>query len=182
MSNSKQVVARSIVIVSAVIFCAAADQLSKQWAVKNLSPGEPQPFIQGLLQFNIITNPGAAFSLGSSNGEVMGVVATVFSLLIFAWIVNRIFSTLPLHVVEQLGMGCILGGAIGNLLDRFKQGQVTDFLEFTFIQFPVFNVADALIDVGIVLLFISIWIGPDLEPESKTDSVPAVESPGTANE
>ena len=55
-------------------------------------------------------------------------------------------------------MGCLLGGAIGNLIDRYTVGQVTDFLEFTFVSFPVFNVADALIDVGIGCLFIAMYL------------------------
>jgi len=76
-------------------------------------------------------------------------------------------------------MGCILGGAIGNLIDRFNHGQVTDFIEFAFISFPVFNVADALIDVGIVLLFFSIWFEPIPleERKPKESTLPETQSP-----
>jgi signal peptidase II len=161
MSKTRQVSVRSFLVAFVVFSCILADQLSKQWAVSHLTQGEPQPFWPGVLQFSIINNPGAAFSLGSTNGQLMGVVATIFTLAIFGWIIKRTISPAPLPAVEQIGMGCILGGAIGNLIDRFNHGQVTDFLQFTFINFPVFNVADALIDVGIAFLFIAIWVCPN---------------------
>ncbi len=168
MTRFKQVGARSVLIAFVVFCCIAADQLSKQWAVRNLTMGQPQEFIPGLLRLNLLSNPGAAFSLGSDNGQLMGLVATVFSIAICCWIVKRIASTAPLPVVEQIGMACIFGGAVGNLIDRFNHGKVTDFLEFAFMQFPVFNVADALIDVGIAFLFIAIWFFPSEETGPKT--------------
>jgi len=170
MTNPKQVLARGLLITFVVACCIAADQFSKQWAINNLQPGEPQPFLPGLLRLNIINNPGGAFSLGSSNGELMGLLAATFSTLILAWIVKRVWSSTPLPVVEQFGMGCILGGALGNLIDRAAKGQVTDFLEFAFIKFPIFNVADALIDVGIAFLFIAIWVSPDDDEKKPAES------------
>ena len=72
--------------------------------------------------------------------------------------------------LERTGIGFIFGGALGNLLDRFMKGSVTDFLDFAFMTFPVFNVADAMIDVGIGLILISMiraWRNdkPSAEPE-----------------
>ena len=167
MTRFKQVGVRSFLIAFVVFSCIVADQLSKQWAVKNLTMGQSREFIPGFIRLNLLSNPGAAFSLGSDNGQLMGIVATVFSIVIFGWIAKRVTSPAPLPVVEQIGMACILGGAVGNLIDRFNQGKVTDFLEFAFMQFPVFNVADALIDVGIGMLFIAIWFFPSDEGEQK---------------
>lgn len=158
MTDSKQVRARGLLILFVLALCVAADRLSKAWALTNLTHGYPQSFIPGFLRFTLTSNPGAAFSLGSQNGQVMGAVATILTLVILVWIVKRTLSDAPLPAVEQLGMGCLLGGAIGNLIDRYTRGQVTDFLEFTFMPFPVFNVADALIDVGIGCMFIAIYM------------------------
>ncbi len=156
MTQPKQVAARGILILSVTLLCIAADQLSKQWATASLVVGNSRSFVPGILNFTLTSNPGAAFSLGSEHGQVMGIVATILTLAILAWIIKSISSSAPPRAVEQIGMGCLLGGAIGNLLDRYNQGRVTDFLEFAFISFPVFNVADSLIDVGIGLLLISI--------------------------
>ncbi|MDZ4835291.1 MAG: signal peptidase II [Candidatus Melainabacteria bacterium] len=157
MTHSKQVSARGLLILFVLMICVGADQLSKRWALTNLTHGIPEPFIPGFIRFTLTANPGAAFSIGSQNGQIMGVVATVLSLVILAWVVKRTLSNAPLPVVEQIGMGCLLGGAVGNLIDRYTRGQVTDFLEFAFVSFPVFNVADALIDVGIGCLFIAMY-------------------------
>ncbi len=156
MTQPKQVAARGILILSVALACIAADQWSKQWAKATLIVGNSKSFIPGFLNLTLTSNPGAAFSLGSDHGQIMGIVATILTIAILAWIIKSICSSTPPRAVEQVGMGCLIGGAIGNLIDRYSQGQVTDFLDFAFVSFPVFNVADSLIDVGIGLLLISI--------------------------
>lgn len=146
------------VAAAAVVFCIVADQLSKLWAVNNLVHNVSESFIPGLLKFTLTTNPGAAFSLGHNNGAFMGTVAGVLTLALAFWVYKRSKTSPPPNTVEAMGMGCVLGGAIGNLIDRAVQGQVTDFIEFAFMDFPIFNVADALIDVGIGLVFIGMFI------------------------
>ena len=138
MTHSKQVSARGLLILCVMAICVAADQVSKKWALTNLARGQSEPFLPGVINLTLTTNPGAAFSLGSQNGQVMGLVATVLTLVILVWIVKRVISTAPLLVVEQIGMGCLLGGATGNLIDRYTQGLVTDFLDFAFMKFPIF--------------------------------------------
>lgn len=146
--------ARFITLLVAIL-CLIADQLSKNWARSTLEAGQTQPFIPGLLNFTLTSNTGAAFSLGATNGGVMFILAFLMTGLITAWIIKReIASDRPTNL-ERVGLGCILGGAIGNLVDRFVFGRVTDFLDFAFITFPVFNVADSLIDIGIALMIIS---------------------------
>jgi signal peptidase II len=174
MSHSKQVSARGLLILLVMAICVTADQTSKSWVLANLEKGLSQPFIPGFIQLTLTSNPGAAFSIGSQNGQIMGLVATVLTLLISGWIVKRVVADAPLPVVEQIGMGCLIGGAIGNLIDRYTRGLVTDFLEFTFVSFPVFNVADALIDVGIVCLFIAMYF-------YKTDDKKTDDSTHTTN-
>ena len=135
------------------IICIILDAISKGWAESNLTVGQSTAFIPGFLKFTLTSNTGAAFSIGENIGDIMTVLATATTLVIAYWYVNKEKED-ELHVLERVGIGCILGGAIGNLIDRYTKGRVTDFLEFDFMEFPVFNVADALIDVGIGLIVI----------------------------
>ncbi len=148
--------------------CLAADWFSKKWALAHLSAGESRPFLPGFLQLTLTANPGAAFSLGSHNGQAMGILATALTICLLVWIGKSVFSKAPLPVVQQVGMGCLLGGAVGNLVDRYTQGKVTDFLEFVFVSFPVFNMADVLIDVGIGLIAIAMFMSPSKAAETGT--------------
>ncbi len=144
-----------LIIPAVAGLCLTADFLSKQWARNNLQLGSSQTFIPGVLNFTLTSNTGAAFSLGAGNGDFMFMLALLMTGLISAWIIKRELSSDPPINLERIGLGCILGGAIGNLLDRFILGRVTDFLEFAFVSFPVFNVADSLIDIGIGLMLIA---------------------------
>ncbi len=146
------------------IFCMltafSLDYLSKLWAHAALEPGMRHTFIPGLLNLVLVDNTGLAFSLVNKN-ELLArfLSSTVFIGLICFYIArhwrpNSIFSWL-----EEIGLSIIIGAAAGNLLERFLCGRVTDFIEFAFINFPVFNVADALIDTGVGLLLISMYFG-----------------------
>lgn len=134
------------------------DAAAKVWARNTLHLGESRPFIPGLLQFTLTTNTGGAFGIASGSGALMILLpVTICSALIY-WVWRRERSSQPLTRLEQVGFGMLIGGAVGNIIDRVTVGKVTDFLEFTFINFPVFNVADALIDVGIGLLLIASFL------------------------
>lgn len=131
------------------------DKLSKDWALKNLQMHLTEPFMPGFLQFTLTTNTGAAFSFGQNNALMMAVMATLLTLCVGVWLVSRILRSSHLPLVELIGISCILGGSAGNLLDRFTLGHVTDFLEFSFFSFPVFNAADTFINVGLGLILLS---------------------------
>jgi signal peptidase II len=131
------------------------DALAKQWALGALQMGQTQPFLPGLLQFTLTTNTGGAFGIGSHIKGLMTLLPMIICAGIIYWIWKRERSNEQLSRIEQIGFGLLLGGALGNIIDRLVRGTVTDFLEFAFVQFPVFNVADALIDAGIVLLIIA---------------------------
>lgn len=137
-----------LVAISALVF----DALSKNWARNKLITGDAYPFIPGV-SFFLTHNTGAAFSLGAGNSFLMTALASVVTLSLVAWVLKRESSMVS--NVERAGLGFLFGGACGNLLDRFSQGQVTDFIEFTFINFPVFNCADVFIDIGIGLILIA---------------------------
>ncbi|MBX9771100.1 MAG: signal peptidase II [Candidatus Obscuribacterales bacterium] len=135
------------------------DFLSKTWARTNLVFGTTQPFIPGFLQLTLTTNQGGAFGLGKQYGYSMTILAFLIFIGIAYWSFKRLHGHETPNIIEKAGMCCLLGGAMGNLLDRMQYGRVTDFLEFAFISFPVFNVADATIDIGIGLIFIAYLLG-----------------------
>lgn len=151
---------------AAAIVCLLMDYLSKRWAESSLSLHTPETFIPGVINLNLTSNTGAAFSIGKDFGIGMTMIATLVTIGIVTWYIFREREQNKPHVVERIGIGCVIGGALGNLLDRYTQGYVTDFLDFAFIDFPVFNVADAMINVGIVLILfahIFLWSKPKAE-------------------
>lgn len=145
----------------AAVISLALDRLTKVWVVTSLDPTNPPelPFIPGFLHITYIYNDAAAFGLFREFGGALvwlslGVSAGLMALAWFGPAQNR---------WEQFGYGFILGGALGNGIDRFTTGLVVDFLAFSFVRFPVFNLADVFINVGIVCLLIASFRKSDPE-------------------
>jgi len=143
------------------------DIASKTWARHNLTVGESVAFIPAVLKLSLVTNTGAAFSVGSGNGMIVLTIASAVFLLLIFWYYQRLKKGFE-SGLEEYGLSIVIGAAAGNLLDRLLYGRVTDFLEFTFISFPVFNVADIMIDVGIGLIIISTLRQPRLPLDGKS--------------
>lgn len=136
-----------------------SDRLSKAFVMDHYPLHEHVPFCPGLFDIYLTQNRGAAFSMGNESGAVVPVVACLTTAALIIWSAVRLAKDLKLQEsdhMERIGAGILIGASLGNLYDRFAQGHVTDFICLTFINFPVFNVADVLIDVGIGLLIISI--------------------------
>ncbi len=142
------------------------DQATKAWALRALTPGEPEPLIGTVLQLHLLFNPGAAFSLGTNVTPVFAAIqaTVVVAILVIAWRVRSWWW--------GLGLGLVLGGAAGNLTDRlfrppgFAHGWVVDFLQLP--NWPVFNIADSAICVAAVVLAIASFRGIGLDG-SRTD-------------
>lgn len=130
------------------------DQLSKYLVVQNFKIGQTLPLLPGVFHFTYVTNTGAAFSLFSQGAGWLRWLSLIVSLGLMAL---ALFGP-PLNKFEQLGYSFILGGAVGNGIDRFAAGYVVDFLDFRLINFPVFNLADVFINVGIVFLLIASFV------------------------
>jgi len=133
------------------------DQLTKIWALHALQPaGMPHPVIPGFLNWTLAFNTGAAFSfLAQSDGWqrwFFVVLALVISAVLVVWLAR----TARRDWRTALPLALIVGGALGNLIDRLHAAQVTDFIQVYHQQwsFPVFNVADCGISVGAVLLIL----------------------------
>ncbi|BBD65087.1 lipoprotein signal peptidase [Nostoc commune NIES-4072] len=127
------------------------DQITKYWVVQTFSLGQTLPLFAGIFHFTYVTNTGAAFSLLSGKVEWLRWLSLGVSLVLIAL---ALFGP-TLNLWDQLGYGLILGGAMGNGIDRFVLGYVVDFLDFRLINFAVFNVADSFISIGIVCLLIA---------------------------
>ena len=129
------------------------DQLTKYWVVQTFKLGQTLPLLRGIFHFTYVTNTGAAFSLLSGKVEWLRWLSLGVTLVL---IIIALSGPL-LSFWDQLGYGLILGGAMGNGIDRFALGYVVDFLDFRLINFAVLNLADSFISIGIVCLLIASW-------------------------
>jgi signal peptidase II len=128
------------------------DQLSKSLAVANLPLGGSAPLLPGLLSLQLVQNTGAAFSLFTGNPQLLGLVSLLVSIGIAVWIQRQEQLTLT----RSLGVGLLLGGALGNGLDRWRLGYVVDFLALVPVSFPVFNLADVAINLAVLCFAIEL--------------------------
>jgi signal peptidase II len=142
-----------LVTMPVAIVVVVVDQLTKWWALERLSGGRDIDLVW-TLRLNLVRNSGAAFSTGRGLGPVLGVVAVIVVFLLVRY--GRMASSSP----TAAGIGLVLGGAVGNLADRafrsgdgFLGGHVVDFVDLQW--WPVFNVADAAVCVGAVLLVLT---------------------------
>ncbi|WP_076348046.1 signal peptidase II [Alicyclobacillus vulcanalis] len=133
-----------------------ADQLIKMWVRAKLAIGSAVVVLPGVVEITHIQNPGAAFSLLPHQVWLFVLVAIVVVAAVV--VVNTRFQLSPM---AQIGLGLLLGGALGNMVDRVfsPTHTVTDYVYFYTIHFPVFNLADASIDVGVLLLILSTFRG-----------------------
>lgn len=133
----------------------ALDQLSKWWALHALQPaGVPHAVIPGLLNWTLAFNRGAAFSFLADGAGWQRWFFVVLACVICAVLVAWLARTPRRDWRNGLPLALIIGGALGNVIDRLHAAQVTDFIQVYFRQwsYPVFNLADSAITVGAVLL------------------------------
>jgi len=131
------------------------DQLSKLWAVRALQPiGLPHPVIPGFLNWTLAFNTGAAFSFLADGAGWQRWFFVLLALIISVVLVVWLARTSRRDWRTAMPLGLIVGGALGNLIDRLHAAQVTDFIQVYFHQwsYPVFNLADCGITVGAVML------------------------------
>lgn len=127
------------------------DQLTK-WAIRaNLDRGDSIPE-DGILRIVHFTNSGAAFGMFQGAGPLLAITSIVGMVAIAVYLFNPGFA----HPAVRAGLALMLGGAVGNLIDRVRMGEVTDFIKVP--NWPAFNVADSAITVGVVFLIAAmVW-------------------------
>ena len=132
-----------------LIVLIAADQLLKWWTVSHLALGESAPLIPGVIQLTRLHNTGAAWS-SFSGARWLLIALTAAGMCTIAWLLVKIVR----HPLGQWSLAIILGGGIGNLIDRVRLGYVVDMLDTMFMDFPVFNMADVFVVCGTVCALI----------------------------
>ena len=127
----------------------AADQFTKYLTVANIALFEDIPFIPGLLQLTYVQNTGAAFSSFEGQQWLFAIVFVIFTGMI---LYEYFKKPMAFITFERWCIAAIYGGGLGNMIDRVRMGYVVDMIETTFIEFPVFNVADCFITCGCILM------------------------------
>ncbi|MDO8734510.1 MAG: signal peptidase II [Elusimicrobiota bacterium] len=136
---------KSIIIIVAVFIL---DQITKYFIVKNFYFGESIVVIENVFHITYITNTGTAFGMLQKYGNIL-LAFSVVAIILISILVFKQKTRLAAH---SLALSFILGGASGNLFDRIFRGEIIDFLDFRI--WPIFNVADSSITIGIILLFL----------------------------
>jgi signal peptidase II len=174
---------RDLAMAGIALVVIVLDQLTKQWVLEYFTaPSHPSsiPILGPYLELIYVQNPGVAFSMFEGQSIKYLLIAVAIIAIIYLYWRSRETGSLLLKV----SFGLVLGGALGNLIDRFTRQSVVDFIHFQIPQigfnFAVFNLADSAISVGVLLLAYLLWRAPqELAPASgpvgeppRPDSIP----------
>jgi len=161
--------------------CVVLDQWTKRWASQALAFHEPVRVIDDIVRFTYTRNSGIAFGMFAGQSFPFYIFSIVASLAV-VWLWSR-HPRLPLP--RQWSLALILGGAIGNLIDRVRHGEVVDFILLAWRghEFPVFNLADVSVTCG-VLLFAMVWTHEphEAQPAATTPLDPLATAAGDGGE
>lgn len=152
----------SIIIGLIVAVLVIFDQITKVWAVSTLGSGMDMKLWPGVFHLHYLENPGAAWGILGGKQTLLILLTSIITVGMIIY-----FRRLPKTKWGNWGRVAfvlIISGAIGNLIDRMFLGYVRDFLYFILIEFPVFNVADILVVVGVGVLMVVLLFG-DLETD-----------------
>lgn len=127
--------------------CIAGDQLLKYWVVRHLEIGQSAAFLPGLVRLTRLHNTGAAWGSFSGSTALLTAVTAVL-LIAVAWLVLKKIVRHPLGLCAAM---LVLGGGIGNMIDRICRGYVVDMFDLEFMSYPIFNLADCFVVVGVIL-------------------------------
>ena len=158
---------RAVLFVALVLITLAFDQGSKAWArtlpvdppgcstvelAAHRCRGIPQPVIAGYWDWELAMNDGVAFSSFRGERVVLSLLATA----VLAWLCVMAWRTKPEERMKRWGLALIIGGALGNLVDRVLAGAVTDFVRWRIEdhRWPIFNVADVALVIGVAVLLL----------------------------
>ena len=158
--STKAGFSKTVILLLTALTILVADQLTKALVVANLPVGEKAQLLGDLVEVWHAQNRGAAFSL-FQGGTVVFLIVSVLSIGMVAYFHRSLRDRSPwLHVV----LGIVLGGTLGNFIDRLRQGYVTDWLSIGIgaTRWPTFNVADSSVVIGIGILVVYLFLtSPD---------------------
>ena len=144
-------------IIAYSLFITLLDQLSKFIVLGTLGFERSINIIPNLLNFTLVKNKGAAFSLFSNATNLLTITSIFASLLL----ITIILKSPPKSYWNFIGLAYLLGGTVGNGIDRLFKGYVLDFLDLVPINFPIFNVADISINIAIICFIIDLTSSKD---------------------
>lgn len=147
-----------IIIIAA---CVGLDQLSKYFIQTRLQELGSVPIIENIFHLTYARNTGAAFSILRDKQLLL----ILFTFLAIAMLMGLLFKNIKLsgHILVNYSLALIIGGAIGNLIDRMRLNYVIDFFDFRLINFAIFNIADMFVVCGAILLgFAVLALGADI--------------------
>lgn len=147
-------------IVFLIIGIILIDQLSKFYIQETMTIGMSHPIITGVFHITYILNPGAAFGI-LENQRIFFIFIAIAMIFVVAYIYPKLSSNSSLL---RLGIALLVGGAIGNVIDRVKFGYVVDFFDFRI--WPIFNIADITIVIGVTLIIYSMVFLSNIKDES----------------
>lgn len=156
-----------IIYILGIIILVSLDQLTKWLAVTKLRPIHDFPIIEDIFHLTYVENRGAAF--GIMQGKHIFFIIMTFIVIV---VISIYYNKLPnqkKYLWMRASLILLIGGAIGNLIDRIRLSYVIDFLYFKLIDFPVFNVADICVVVGVSILSIFILINDNQAEEKIQD-------------
>ena len=139
-------IAIGIILVLTIFFL-----LLKSWVASSIVLGGSKQLIPGIIELTNLRNSGAAWSLFEGQQTFFTIITIIAIIVIgyFIWQYRKNASMI-------IGLALIMAGTIGNFIDRLKQGYVVDMFEITFINFPIFNIADMCLTIGVIWLIICI--------------------------
>lgn len=147
---------RLLICIFVTIILVILDQLTKSWAVGRLKDNSSIDIIKGALELYYLPNgnTGAAFGMLQGHQTLFMIIAIIICSVLFYIIYNMPYEKKYSYLL--IAMVLIISGGIGNMIDRIRLNYVVDFIYFSLINFPVFNVADSYVSIGTVLLVILI--------------------------
>ena len=143
-----------IIPLIAALLLVAVDQITKYIALTQLKPIGSVTFIDGFMDFTFVENRGAAFGIFSGKTWLLLVISIIIC-AVLVWAMTKMPKTKEYRKL-RVTFVLILSGAVGNIIDRALRGYVVDFFEFTFIKWPVFNMADIYVVVGTIVMAVII--------------------------
>ena len=159
-------ISKTTAFLTSLLIVYPLDQLTKHWINTNVQYSDRIEVIPGLFDITHARNPGGAFSFFADGPVEQRMVffigTTLFAVVLLLVFYRKLRSD---EVLSATALGVVLGGALGNLTDRLRFGEVVDFLDvhlFGGYTWPTFNVADSAIVIGVILLVIEIFLADDL--------------------
>ncbi|MRG89171.1 signal peptidase II [Limosilactobacillus reuteri] len=139
------------IAIGIILILTICDQLLKSWVTSSIVLGGSKRLIPGIIELTNLRNSGAAWSIFEGQQTFFTIITIVAIIVIgyFIWQYRK-------NILMLIGLSLIMAGTIGNFIDRLRQGYVVDMFETTFINFPIFNIADMCLTIGVIWLIICI--------------------------